>query len=89
MLEQYIKGREIQVAVLEDKALPSIEIIPQAGLLRLREQVPARRGQEVCPAQIPAEWEEQAGPGGADCVPGHGLSVYARADFIVTPDGTP
>ena len=30
VLEQYIKGREIQVAVLNGRALPSIEIIPQA-----------------------------------------------------------
>ena len=29
VLEQYIQGREIQVAVLDGKALPSIEIIPK------------------------------------------------------------
>lgn len=31
VLEQYIQGREIQVALLDDKALPSIEIIPKEG----------------------------------------------------------
>ena len=31
VLEEYIQGREIQVAVLEDRALPSIEIIPKVG----------------------------------------------------------
>ena len=31
VLEQYIQGREIQVGILEDKALPSIEIIPKSG----------------------------------------------------------
>ena len=35
VLEQYVSGREIQVAVLEDRALPSIEIIPKKGILRL------------------------------------------------------
>ncbi|MDE6591306.1 MAG: D-alanine--D-alanine ligase, partial [Oscillospiraceae bacterium] len=29
VVEQYIAGREIQVGILEDKALPSIEIIPK------------------------------------------------------------
>ena len=42
VLEEYIRGREIQVGILEDKALPSIEIIPKQ-LLRLCQQVPARR----------------------------------------------
>ena len=31
VLEQYVKGRELQVAILEDKALPAIEIIPKQG----------------------------------------------------------
>ena len=31
VLEEYIRGREIQVGILEDKALPSIEIIPKQG----------------------------------------------------------
>ena len=31
VIEQYIKGREIQVAVLNGKALPSIEITPKEG----------------------------------------------------------
>lgn len=35
VLEQYIKGREIQVAVLNGRALPSIEIIPQADFYEI------------------------------------------------------
>ena len=31
VVEQYIAGREIQVGILEDRALPSIEIIPKTG----------------------------------------------------------
>ena len=31
MLEQYVRGREVQVGVLEDRGLPSIEIIPKQG----------------------------------------------------------
>ena len=31
VIEEYIAGREIQVGILEDRALPSIEIIPKTG----------------------------------------------------------
>ena len=31
VLEQYVKGRELQVGILDGTALPSIEIIPRAG----------------------------------------------------------
>ena len=81
MLEEYIQGREIQVAVLEDRALPSIEIIPKEGFYDYENKYQPGAALEVCPAQIPPEWEQRLGEAA--------LSVYARADFIVTPDGTP
>ena len=31
VLEEYVKGRELQVGILEDEALPAIEIIPKQG----------------------------------------------------------
>ena len=34
VLEEYIRGREIQVGILEDKALPSIEIIPKQDVYK-------------------------------------------------------
>ena len=43
----------------------------------------------ICPAQIPPEWEQRLGEAALAVFRTIGLSVYARADFIVTPDGTP
>ena len=62
---------------------------PQGGLLRLREQVPARRGPGGLPGPDPPEWEQRLGEAALAVFRTIGLSVYARADFIVTPDGTP
>ena len=61
VLEQYIKGREIQVAVLDGKALPSIEIIPQAEFYDYENKYQPGAAKEVCPAEIPPEWEKKVG----------------------------
>ena len=89
VLEQYIKGREIQVAVLDGKALPSIEIIPQADFYDYENKYQPGAAKEVCPSEIPPEWEEKVGQAAQTVFQAIGLSVYARADFIVTQDGTP
>lgn len=89
VLEQYIQGREIQVAVLEDRVLPSIEIIPKEGFYDYENKYQPGAALEVCPAQIPPEWEKRVGEAALAVFHTVGLSVYARADFIVTEDGTP
>ncbi|MCI5625263.1 MAG: D-alanine--D-alanine ligase [Clostridiales bacterium] len=89
VIEQYIKGREIQVAVLNGKPLPSIEITPKEGFYDYENKYQPGAALEVCPAPIPAEWEERIGKAAVAVFETVGLSVYARADFIVTEDGTP
>ncbi|MBR4099324.1 MAG: D-alanine--D-alanine ligase [Clostridium sp.] len=89
VLEQYIKGREIQVAVLDGRALPSIEIIPKTGFYDYENKYQPGAALEVCPAEIPPEWEARIGQAAMDVFETLGLAVYSRADFIVTEDGTP
>ena len=89
MLEQYIRGREIQVAILEGEALPSIEIIPKVGFYDYENKYQPGAAEEVCPAPIPAEWEARLAQAAQTVFEVVGLSVYSRADFIVTEDGTP
>ena len=89
MVEQYVSGREIQVCILEDTALPSIEIIPKEGFYDYENKYQPGAAEEICPAPIPAEWEQRLGQAALTVFRSIGLSVYARADFIVTPDGTP
>ena len=89
VIEEYIRGREIQVAVLGDKALPSIEIIPREGFYDYANKYQPGAAHEVCPARISREWEKAIGDAALTVFRTIGLSVYARADFIVTQDGTP
>ena len=89
VIEQYIQGRELSVAVLGDRALPSIEIIPKTGFYDYANKYQPGATREVCPAPIPEEWEKAVGDAALAAFRAIGLSVYARADFIVTEDGTP
>lgn len=89
VIEQYVSGREIQVGILEDKALPSIEIIPKVGFYDYENKYQPGAADEICPAEIPAEWEKRLGEAALTVFRTLGLSVYSRADFIVTEDGTP
>lgn len=89
VLEQYIKGREIQVGILGGKALPSIEIIPKQGFYDYANKYQVGAAEEICPAPIPTEWEERVRSAAEAVYRLLGLSVYSRADFIVTQDGTP
>ncbi len=89
VLEEYVKGREIQVGILEGKALPSIEIIPKEGFYDYANKYQPGAALEVCPSEIPAEWEERLRQAALRVYETLGLSVYSRADFIVTDDGQP
>ena len=89
VLEQFVKGREFSIAVLEGEALPSIEIIPKEGFYDYENKYQAGATQEVCPADIPQEWEQAMAASAKEVFRALGLSVYSRADYIITPDGTP
>lgn len=89
VIEQYIKGRELSVGILDGKALPPIEIIPKEGFYDYNNKYQAGAAIDVCPAEMPEEWTVRMQQAALTVFETIGLSVYSRADFIVTEDGTP
>ncbi|NLF35252.1 MAG: D-alanine--D-alanine ligase [Clostridiales bacterium] len=89
VLERYVAGREIQVGILADQALPSIEIIPKAGFYDYENKYQPGAALEVCPADIPPEAETRVRSAALKVYHALGLSVYSRADFILDEAGTP
>lgn len=89
VLEQYVSGREIQVGILEDQALPSIEIIPKTGFYDYANKYQPGAADEICPADISPEAEEKLRAAALAVYNALGLSVYSRADFILDQDGEP
>lgn len=89
VLEQYVRGREIQVAILDGKTLPPIEIIPCGNFYDYENKYQPGAAKEVCPAPIPDTWTKAVSEAALAVFDEIGLSVYARADFIVTESGIP
>ena len=87
VIEQYIKGREIQVGILDGKALPSIEIIPKDSFYDYKNKYQAGAATEITPAPIPAEAEERVGRISEKVFNLLRLDVYSRADYIYDENG--
>jgi D-alanine-D-alanine ligase len=88
MVEQYIKGREVQGAVLDDEALGAIEIIPAREFYDYQAKyVPESGTRYVFPAPLP---EKQYARVNQVCLEAHralGCSGATRSDVIVSADG--
>lgn len=87
VLETYVKGREIQVAILDGKALPAIEIIPKVGFYDYENKYQPGAAEEVCPAPITAEQTAEVSRLAETVFHTLGLAVYSRADFILDEKG--
>ena len=77
---------EIQVGVLDDRALPSIEIIPE-GFYDYRNKYQPGVAVEICPAPVPEEIEKRLGETALKVHRLLGLSAYSRSDFILDEKG--
>ncbi len=87
VVEKKIHGRELTVAVLGDRYLPAVEIIPHAEYFNYETKYQAGGATEVCPAAITdTQWREM----GEMALKLHralGLSVYSRSDFLLDENG--
>lgn len=88
VLEEYISGREIQMAILGGETLPAIEIVVENGFYDIENKYLAGKASEICPADISTSLAEKLSEYTKIVFETLGLSVIARADFIVAEDGT-
>lgn len=89
LVETYVPGRELTVAVLDDRALPVVEIEPRSGLYDYESKYTAGRSVYTCPARLPeavaADLEELALRACASL----GCTGYARVDFRLDESSLP
>ena len=88
VLEQYVRGREFSVGILEGRALPPIEIIPKTDFYNYENKYQHGATLEVCPAELGPEETAKMQKAALAVFDALGLSVYSRADFILDEDGT-
>ena len=90
LLEQFIKGDEITVAVLEGEALPVVGIVPNEGFFDFEAKYTEGTTRYEVPATtVGAEAQALARRHALTAYRTLGLGGVARADFIVDAQGTP
>ena len=83
VVEQYIKGREFSVGVMDGKALPVIEIAPICGFYDYKNKYQAGSAIETCPADISKEAAEGMQKCAETAFAALRLKNYARMDFMM------
>ena len=83
LVEQMIEGREFTCAVLGDRALPSVEIVPKVDFYNYENKYKAGATEEICPGRCTPEVEKQMGDMALRVHNVLGLRTYSRSDFIV------
>lgn len=87
IVEQYIKGREFSVGVMEGRALPVIEIAPLEGFYDYKNKYQAGSTVETCPAEIPEDRAIEMKRRAEEAFRVLRLKNYARMDFMMNEQG--
>jgi D-alanine-D-alanine ligase len=89
MIEEYIAGREITVGILENQALPIIEIKSKTGFYDYQAKYLDERTEFLFDTIDDTELTEKIDTAALDCFDALGCRHFARADFILGNDGIP
>jgi D-alanine-D-alanine ligase len=89
LVEEFVKGKEITVGILEDIPLPIIEIVPKSGFYDYRSKYTKGETQYIIPARIPREKYLYAQEISRRAFQALGCSGCARVDLMTDEDGDP
>jgi D-alanine-D-alanine ligase len=81
LIEEYIQGRELTVAVLDNKSLPVLEIRPKSGLYDYDSKYTSGKSEYIVPADIPKETAQKMQEQTLLAFNALGCEVYGRVDF--------
>jgi D-alanine-D-alanine ligase len=87
LLEDFVEGREITVAVLEGQALPVVEIVPDSGFFDFEAKYSQGKTRYLVPAPLDPQVTTRAQTDAAKAYRLLGMRGIARADFIVDSAG--
>lgn len=88
VIEQFVKGREFSVGVIEGTALPVIEIAPLVGFYDYKNKYQAGSTVETCPAELSETLTKRMQGYAEDVFKALRLRNYARMDFMLAKDGS-
>lgn len=88
VIEQFIKGREFSVCVMDGKALPIVEIAPLQGFYDYKNKYQAGSTVETCPAELDEMKTKEMQKIAERVFEALRLKCYARMDFIMDEKGS-
>lgn len=83
VIEQYVKGREFSVGVVDGKAYPVIEIAPLVGFYDYTNKYQAGNTIETCPAELSGELTKKMQSYAEKAYQVLRLEGYGRMDFMM------
>ncbi len=87
LVEQFVPGRELTVAVLDGRSFPVIEIVPESGLYDYEAKYTDGKSEYICPAVIPASIGDAVRRAAVKLFEVIGCAGLARVDFMLDEDG--
>ena len=89
LVEEFMKGKEITVGILEDIPLPIIEIVPKSGFYDYHSKYTKGETEYIIPARIPREKYLYAQEISLKAFRVLGCSGCARVDLVTDENGNP
>ena len=86
LVEEYIPGKELTVAIIDNNALPVLEIKPKHGMYDYECKYTSGMSEYIVPADIPAEVAKSMQEIAVLAFNSLRCEVYARVDFRMSPD---
>ena len=87
VIEEYVKGREFSVGVIDFQALPIIVIAPVGGFYDYKNKYKAGSTVETCPAELSEQITKEMQGYAEKVAEVLGLNTYSRTDFLLDEEG--
>jgi len=87
LVERFIDGREVQVGILDGKALGAIEIVPKNEFYDFEAKYTPGMAEHILPARLPAPIYADVLKAGELAHAALSCDGYSRVDFLVTEAG--
>jgi D-alanine-D-alanine ligase len=87
LVEQYIKGQEVQVGILDDRPIGAIEIVPRNEFYDFEAKYTDGMAEHIFPARLEPALYQKAQQIGMAAHQALGCSGYSRVDLLVTEAG--
>ncbi len=93
LIEEYIAGKELTVAILDGKALPIVQITPPDGVYDMASKYPwlsgAKGSEYQCPADLDLETTMAVQAAATAAHRALGVEIYSRVDVLLDAENRP